>query len=66
MVIEGAWSIQDRHQLSWWDSLIVAAVQAAGCDYLLSEDLQHEQRIDGMHVVNPFMLSPDQIPEYVG
>ena len=24
-VLEGAWNVQDRYQLAWWDSLIVAA-----------------------------------------
>ena len=66
MIIEAGWIVQDRYHLSWWDSLIVAAAQAAGCDYLLSEDLQHQQQFDGMYIVNPFMVSPDRIPEYTG
>ena len=32
--------IEQRHRLSWWDSLIVAAAAAQGCALLLSEDLQ--------------------------
>ncbi len=60
-VVEGAWSIQDRYQLSWWDSLIVSAAQKTSCDYLLTEDLQHEQQIDGLTIINPFYMAPDQI-----
>jgi len=56
--IEAAWRIQDRYQLSWWDSLIVAAAQAQDCRYLLSEDLQHEQSFDSVTVLNPFLTSP--------
>ena len=56
-VIEGAWSIQDRFKLSWWDALIVSAAQIGGCRYLLSEDFQEGQRFGGLHVVHPFRTS---------
>ena len=36
------------------DALIVAAALEAGCDTLLTEDLQAGQGIDGLTVVNPF------------
>lgn len=39
---------------NFYDALIVAAALAAGCDTLLTEDLQAGQRIDGLTVVNPF------------
>ncbi len=61
-VLEGAWSIQDRYQLAWWDSLIVAAARAAGCRYLLTEDLQHHQALGDLTVLNPFESSPDTLP----
>jgi len=32
----------------------VAAALGAGCSRLLSEDLQHGQRIESMTIVNPF------------
>lgn len=44
-VIETGWILQDRHGFSWWDSLIIAAAQKQDCDYVLSEDMQHRQRI---------------------
>ena len=37
------------------DSLIVAAALEAGCDTLLTEDLQAGQRIESLTVVNPFV-----------
>lgn len=58
---EGAWGIQDRHGLSWWDSLIVSAAQAAGCRYLLTEDLGDGQHYDDLVVVNPFVHEPDSL-----
>ena len=60
-VIEGAWSIQDRFRLSWWDALIVSAAQAGGCHYLLSEDFQEGQKFGSLRVVNPFRTSPTSI-----
>ena len=37
-----------------YDALIVAAAIEAGCDRLLSEDLQHGRRFGDCAVVNPF------------
>lgn len=61
-VLEGAWSVQDRHHLAWWDALIVAAAQVTGCRFLLTEDLQHQQVFAGVTVVNPFESSPETLP----
>jgi predicted nucleic acid-binding protein len=57
-VLLAAWSAQDRFGLSWWDCLIVAAARIAECDYLLTEDLQHDQDLDGLRVINPFVVEP--------
>ena len=48
--------LQARWQYSFYDSLIVAAALEAGCKRLLSEDLQHGQRVEGLQIVNPFKL----------
>ncbi len=58
---EGAWGIQDRHGLSWWDSLIVSAAQVAGCRYLLTEDLGDGQHYDDLVVVSPFLHDPGSL-----
>lgn len=60
-VIENAWRLQDRYQFSWWDSLIMSAAQIQGCKFILSEDLQHEQVVDDLIVVNPFLSELDRI-----
>lgn len=54
-VLRLAWIAEDRWGFSWWDSLIVAAAQEQGCDYLLTEDLQHGQELNGITVLNPFL-----------
>jgi len=35
-------------------ALVVAAALEAGCRRLLTEDLQHGQRIEGLRIENPF------------
>ena len=41
---------------SYWDSLIVAAALSAGATVLYSEDLQHQQLVDGsLRILNPFL-----------
>jgi len=52
--------IEQRHRLSWWDSLIVAAAAAQGCALLLSEDLQDGGVYAGVTVRSPFTLSVDE------
>ena len=42
------------YNLSFWDALIVHAARRAGCDRLITEDLQAGQRIEGVDIVNPF------------
>lgn len=49
-----ALDVQGRWRFGFYDSLIVAAALTAGCRRLLSEDLQHGQRIEGLTVVDPF------------
>jgi predicted nucleic acid-binding protein len=41
-------------QLSLWDALIIEAAGRAGCDRVLSEDLNDGQVIRGVTVHNPF------------
>lgn len=53
-IVEAAWRIEDRYRFSFWDSLIVAAAQAAGCEAVLTEDLQHGLDIDGLRIADPF------------
>ena len=57
--VELAWQLQDRFVLGYWDALMVAAALHQGCTYLLTEDLQHEQQIDRVQVLSPFLVGPD-------
>ncbi len=57
-LLERSWKIQDRYRLSFWDAAIVAAAKASSCRYLLTEDLQPDQDLDGVVVINPFLRDP--------
>lgn len=57
--VDLAWDLQDRFSFSYWDALMVAAAQQQGCAILLTEDLQHDQRIDQLRIVNPFLVGPE-------
>ncbi|MDR2896760.1 MAG: PIN domain-containing protein [Propionibacteriaceae bacterium] len=43
-----------RHQLSYWDSMIVNSAAQLGCTVLWSEDLNSGQVIEGLMIRNPF------------
>jgi predicted nucleic acid-binding protein len=47
--------LQAANQLSWYDSLIVAAAIQGGCKILYSEDMQHGRRFGELVVENPFL-----------
>jgi predicted nucleic acid-binding protein len=46
--------LEELHQLSFWDALIVAAALRSGATRLITEDLQDGRRIEGMLIENPF------------
>ena len=56
--VESAWAIESRYKLGYGDALIVSAAQHLGCEIVLSADMQHEQRIDGVQIINPFRVGP--------
>lgn len=57
-VLEQAWAVEDRYGFSWWDSLVVSQALSAGCETLLTEDLQHDQEVFGLRIVDPFREKP--------
>lgn len=53
-----AHDLRGKYSLSFWDSLIVAAALEAGCNTLLTEDMQHGLVVEGqLSVLNP-LLAP--------
>ena len=54
-MILDAISISNRYGFSFWDALIVQAAIQGGASTLYSEDMQHDQSIEGVRIVNPFL-----------
>ncbi len=50
--------LEERHQLSFWDALVIVSAQRLDARTLLSEDLQDGRRIGELVIVNPFAESP--------
>ena len=46
--------IAQRHRLSVYDAMIVAAARLAGCRIIVSEDMQDGLHLEGMRIRNPF------------
>lgn len=61
-LIEQAVDISIISQLSFWDSLIVAAAEKANCEYICSEDLHSGGIYRGVTVLNPFLEEHLQFP----
>ena len=60
-VVELVWALVQRaidthkqYGITYWDSLIVAAAERAGCTRIISEDLNPGQSYYGIAVVDPF------------
>ena len=53
-VLRTALRIRQASGFSFWDSTVIAAAIALGCDRLYTEDLTDGQVVDRLTVVNPF------------
>ena len=52
-----ALTAHQEHGLQFWDALLWATAQRAGCQLMLSEDLQDGRRLGNVLFRNPFSLS---------
>ena len=57
--VEAALTLAADHNLQIFDAVILAAAAEAGCDLLVSEDLQDGFVWHGVTVTNPFGSHPD-------
>ncbi len=55
-LFEAALNLHDETRYSFYDCLVIAAALQVGANVLYTEDLQHNQLIDGrLRIVNPFL-----------
>jgi predicted nucleic acid-binding protein len=55
-----AWYWMDEAGVPYWDALILASAETAGCAYLLSEDFQTGRQFGDITVVSPFQSRPEE------
>ena len=53
-IIRQASKLRVAYRLSYWDSLILATAQDAGCSVVYSEDMQDNLKIAALIIRNPF------------
>jgi predicted nucleic acid-binding protein len=52
--LERAMRAIEHHQLSFWDAMLWATAERAGCSLLSCEDFQDGRRLEGVLFVDPF------------
>ncbi|MBF0569330.1 MAG: PIN domain-containing protein [Candidatus Omnitrophica bacterium] len=47
--------LSKEHVINYWDALILASAEKAGCRTLLTEDMAHGRKFGRIEVINPFL-----------
>jgi|SRR5206468_7949814 len=55
-----ALDLEERHQISFWDALVIHAAHVSGAEVLYSEDLSNGEMYGSVRVVNPFVADYSQ------
>lgn len=50
-----AFSILRETKFSWFDSIILACAEEAGCSTLYTEDMQNDRQVGAVRICNPFV-----------
>lgn len=53
-MIVNASELEEKHQLTFWDALIIEAARRCGAAHLVTEDIPSGTRIEGIAIENPF------------
>ena len=59
--LPSGWRLQDLYGIGFWDSLMLASANAAGCGHCLTEDLNDGQLYGDVRVVDPFRHAPEDV-----
>jgi predicted nucleic acid-binding protein len=59
--VDGAWDVQDRYGLGYWDALIISSALQQGCSYLLSLELPTTLEADDLQIIHPLATQPTDI-----
>ena len=61
-LLAAALQIRQDTSYAFYDSLVIASAQQAGCTTLYSEDMQHQQLVGSVRIVNPFVDAVHEAP----
>ena len=61
-LLDRGMEIKERYGIQFYDALIVASAEAAGCDTIYSEDMADGAVYGSVHVVDPFKHCPGKHP----
>ena len=53
-IIHAGLDLHQTRSVAFYDAIIVASAQTAGCDVLLSEDMNAGESVGGVRIINPF------------
>ena len=56
-IIRAGLDLHQTRSVSFYDAIVLASAQTAGCSVLLSEDMNAGELVGGVRVVNPFLDS---------
>jgi predicted nucleic acid-binding protein len=56
-----ALEIESRWNIAWWDAMHLAYAIGAGCTHFLTEDAQSAPTIEGIRIVDPFHVAPEDL-----
>ena len=59
--LETAWGVEARFGLPYWDALMVASAAQSGASHVLTTVLAHQQQIDSVTTLNPFLSTPAEL-----
>lgn len=54
-IIRAGLDLHQTRSMSFYDALIMASAETAGCNVLLSEDMNTGEIINGIRILNPFV-----------
>ncbi|KQP36258.1 PIN domain-containing protein [Pseudorhodoferax sp. Leaf274] len=58
VIVRAGLDLHQTRSLGFYDALIVASAQTAGCNVLFSEDLNTGEKMGPVRIVNPFAAGP--------
>ena len=56
-IIHAALDLHQTRSVAFFDAIILATAQTAGCSLLMTEDMNEGETLGGLRIVNPFLIN---------